>query len=210
MEFNAGELLEVLGEMNIFEVIEGVVIAVPTHKLLAIPTPPVVDDVESVVPVIESDGNEVVPEIDKLVAETPANVLVPVTVNTPAVIAANVLVPDTFKFTPMYRLLEIPTPPPIITLPVVEDVESVAPVMESEDDVKAPDTYIPVAETAANVLIPETVIPVEEIEPSKLDPETDNDPVADTDANAVTPETEIEVTEIAARVEFPEMFIEVA
>ena len=119
-------------------------------------TLPVVVDVESVVPVVESEVVVRSPATDIAVAETDVNVDVPDTEIEFVEIDVAVVAPDTFKVVPMYTLFAIPTPPLIITLPVVEDVESVVPVVLVDVAVKDPDTEIAVEVSVVNAVAPVT------------------------------------------------------
>ena len=119
-------------------------------------TLPVVVDVESMVPVVDSEVVTVVPETDTFVADTDDNVDKPDIEIVFAFIDDNVVFPATFKIVPMYRLFDIPTPPPMTTLPVIEEVASVVPVVAIDVAVKDPETVIAVAVIVTNEVIPMT------------------------------------------------------
>ena len=151
---NVGDEFEIADhEINVGEtVVDPTVIRVPTLRPFAIPIPPdvvmapVVVDVESVDEVAEKDVNK----------------NVPVTVKFVIVVVDNVDVPDTDNKVPIQRLFAIPTPPEMITLPVIEEVASVVDDVVNAYIELVPVAVNPVVEIAANVLEPVTfnVVPI--------------------------------------------------
>ena len=97
--------------------------------------------------------------------------------------------PDTFNDDPMYRLFAIPTPPPMITDPVIEEVESDVLAVESESTANDPVTEIEVADSVDNTVVPDTFIED-----------------ATVVANVVIPDTEIEVAASVDNVAPPVIF----